>query len=367
MLPTSPGAVTAGRPDDPEPPRRSLELPFATIGKVIFVGFLLWAFFKLSTVIMLMLVAIVLAIAFEPLVEALERLRLPRWAASTLVVFAVLAAVGGFLVLSGASLASQGRLVLTRLLEIEKDLVRRLPPYLARGVRGRGAAPDASELAGYAMAIGAAVANALLMIAIASILTLYLLIDGRRTWEWVVAYVPPRNRLRAQQTAEAARKAVRSYVAGNVATSIFASVVVFVALSLLHVPAALLLALLAGVCDFVPVLGFAVSAIPAILLALTVSTGTGIAAAAVYLAYHLAENYFIGPKVYGGQLRLSNLAVLLAFAAGAELWGVVGALLALPVAAMYPVVEEIWLGKYLGRHAVETHKRLDREAEEEAS
>jgi hypothetical protein len=53
------------------------------------------------------------------------------------------------------------------------------------------------------------------------------------------------------------------------------------------VPAALLLALLAGVCDFVPVLGFVVSSIPAILLALTVSTGTAIATAAVYLGYHL--------------------------------------------------------------------------------
>ena len=133
---------------------------------------------------------------------------------------------------------------------------------------------------------------------------------------------------------------------------------VFVALSLLHVPAALLLALLAGVCDFVPVLGFVVSSVPAILLALTVSTGTAIATAAVYLGYHLAENYAIGPLVYGGQLRLSNLAVLLAFAVGAELGGVVGALLALPVAAMYPVVEDIWLGKYLGRDAVGAHKRL---------
>jgi len=57
--------------------------------------------------------------------------------------------------------------------------------------------------------------------------------------------------------------------------------------------------------------------------------------------------------VYGGQLRLSNLAVLLAFAVGAELFGILGALLALPVAAMYPCVEDVWLRDYLGRDAVE--------------
>jgi predicted PurR-regulated permease PerM len=350
---------------DPEPPRRALEIPFATIGKILLVAFVLWAIFKLSTLITLMLVAVVLAIAFEPLVEMLERVRLPRWAASLVVVLTVLAVVVAFLIISGASLASQGRVVGQRLLAIEKDLVERLPPYLGGIVtRGKTTTPDASDLAGYAVVIGGAVANALLVTAIASILTLYLLIDGRRTWEWVVAYVPARNRARAHATAEAGRRAVRRYVLGNVTTSVFATMVVFVALWLLHVPAALLLALLAGVCDFVPVLGFAVSSVPAVLLALTVSAGTAIAVAAVYIGYHLAENYFIGPRVYGGQLRLSNLAVLLAFAVGAELGGVVGALLALPVAAMYPVVEEIWLGKYLGRDAVETHKRLDREAAE---
>jgi putative heme transporter len=354
--------TTALPPDDSEPPRRALEIPFSTIGKLLLVAFVLWAIVKLSTIITLMLVAIVLAIAFEPLVEALERIRLPRWLASLLVVLTMLGAVIGFLVISGTSLASQGSVVAQRLLAIEKDVVRRLPPYLSRIVtRGNAATPDASAVAGYAVFVGGLVANALLVTAIASILTLYLLIDGRRTWEWVVAYVPPRNRARAQATAEAGRHAVRRYVLGNITTSIFATVVVFIALWLLHVPAALLLALLAGVCDFVPVLGFAVSSVPAILLALTVSSGTGIAVVVVYLGYHLAENYVIGPRVYGGQLRLSNLAVLLAFAVGAELGGIVGALLALPVAAMYPVIEDIWLGKYLGRHAVETHKRLEQE------
>ena len=290
----------------------------------------------------MMLVAIVLAIAFEPLVEVLQRLRLPRWAASVLVVLTVIATIVFFLIVSGASLASQARVVGQRLIAIEKDLVQRLPPYLGRIVtRDSATTTNASDVAGYAVTIGSAIVNALLVTVIASILTLYLLIDGRRTWEWVVAYVPARNRARVQATAEAGRLAVRRYVIGNVATSVFAAVVVFVALWLLHVPAALLLSLLAGVCDFIPVLGFAVSSVPAVLLALTVSGGTAFAVTAVYVGYHLAENYFIGPRVYGGQLRLSNLAVLLAFAVGAELGGIVGALLALPVAAMYPVVEEM--------------------------
>ena len=87
---------------------------------------------------------------------------------------------------------------------------------------------------------------------------------------------------------------------------------------MLKVPAALLLAVLAGVFDFVPVLGFICSSVPAVVLALTVSPGVALIVAGLYVGYHLIENYYIGPKVFGGRLRLSHLAVILAFAVGAE-------------------------------------------------
>jgi len=122
-----------------------------------------------------------------------------------------------------------------------------------------------------------------------------------------------------------------------------------------------LLALLAGVFDFVPVLGFILSSVPAVVLGLGVSPLVGLVVAGLYVLYHLIENYYLGPKVYGGKLRLSHLAVILAFAVGAEVGGIIGAILALPVAAMYPVIEGIWLKDYLGRDAVETHRRIERQ------
>ena len=63
----------------------------------------------------------------------------------------------------------------------------------------------------------------------------------------------------------------------------------------------------------------------------------------VFLFYDFLENYFIAPRVYGERLDLSKLAVLLAFAIGAELGGVVGAILALPVAAVFPTIDRLWL------------------------
>jgi predicted PurR-regulated permease PerM len=343
-------------------PNRSLHLPVSTIIKVLLTLFAVWAIYKLGTVIALVLVAVVLAISLEPTVVWLERRRVPRWVGSMLVVLTILAALIVFFAITGSSLATQGQQVTGRLATAQEDLAKHTPPPFDRIVReGKAPAPDASALAGYAVRLGSILTSAVLGAAVAFILTIYFLIEGRRTWAWLVAYVPRRNRARVQETADAACRAVLHYVAGNVATSIFAGATVLIVLTILHVPAALLLALLAGVCDFVPVLGFIVSAVPAVLLALTVSPTTAVIVAAAYIGYHMAENYFIGPKVYGGKLRLSNLAVLLAFAVGAELFGIIGALLALPIAAMYPCVEDIWLRDYLGREAVEAHRRIERQ------
>jgi predicted PurR-regulated permease PerM len=259
---------------------------------------------------------------------------------------------------------TQARQLTDRLGSVQRDLIDRLPPVFARAVKSTHIPTDPSAIAGYAIRLGGVLVNAVLGSVVAFILTIYFLIEGRRTWQWLVAYAPRRNRQRVEETADAACAAVLHYVVGNVATSIFAGVTVLIALSLLHVPAALLLAVLAGVCDFVPVLGFIVSAVPAVLLALTVSPATAVIVAVVYASYHMAENYLIGPLVYGGQLRLSNLVVLLAFAVGAELFGIIGALLALPVAAMYPCVEDIWLRDYLARDAVDTHRRIERQSGE---
>ncbi len=352
------------RPDElhDEPAARSLHLPVSTIAKVLLTLLAVWAIYKLGTVIALILIAVVLAISLEPMVAWLEGRRMPRWVGSTLVVFTIVGVLIAFFVVCGSSLVTQGRQVAGRVATAQQDLAQHVPPPFDRIVReGKGTVPDATALAGYAVRFGSLLTSALLGAAIAFILTIYFLIEGRRTWAWLVAYVPRHNRPRVQETADAACRAVLHYVAGNVATSVFAGTTVLVVLTILHVPAALLLALLAAVCDFVPVLGFIVSAVPAVLLALTVSPPTAVIVAAAYVGYHLAENYFIGPKVYGGQLRLSNLAVLLAFAVGAELFGIIGALLALPVAAMYPCVEDIWLREYLGRDAVETHRRIERQ------
>ena len=183
---------------------------------------------------------------------------------------------------------------------------------------------------------GRALLDGVAGIGVALVVTVYLLMDGRRTYHWLVAFVPAASRPRVHETAECARAVIASYIRGNILTSLLAAIITWIALAAMQVPAALVLALLAGILDLVPVIGFFLSAAPAILLGLSVSPVVGLGVALFYVLYNLVENYYIQPAVYGKELRLSDLAVIAAFLVGATLGGVLGAVMALPIAAMYP-------------------------------
>ena len=129
---------------------------------------------------------------------------------------------------------------------------------------------------------------------------------------------------------------------GQAITSLLFGVIAFATLTLVGVPQPLLLAVLAGLLDAVPIAGILVATVPAVLLALTVSWPAATIVFAVYIAYQQIENYLVVPRIYRGTLKISSFAVLIAVLVGAKLLGIVGVLLALPVAAAVPVVERVW-------------------------
>ena len=344
--------------------RLALDIPWRTLFKLIAAVALVWVWLQIYQLVLLVVVAVLLAVTLDPVVSWVQRRGLPRWGAATLVGVVLLVLIGGFLMLTWSSLSDQAHELGGRLPQFERQITAKLPPVVrnAIGMKGEGAGGVESVAMPYALRFVRALVSAVVVFALAFILMIYLLIEGSRTCAWAVAFVPKSRRGKVEQTLAESKDVIFGYVAGNIATSVFAAVFVLTALSILKVPAALLLAVLAGVCDFVPVLGFIVSSVPAVLLAVTVSPRTALVVAICYLAYHLAENYIIAPRVYGDRLKLSNVAVVLAFAIGAELAGVVGALIALPLAAVYPAVERIWLREKLGDELVREHRAIERKS-----
>jgi predicted PurR-regulated permease PerM len=156
---------------------------------------------------------------------------------------------------------------------------------------------------------------------------------------------------------------VHAYVRGQVTTCLLFFGFSAAVLGAMRVPAVLPLALLAGICDVVPVVGIIVATVPAVLLALTVSPSAASIVLLSYGLYHLLETYYVVPRFYGSSLRLSTLAVLLALIVGGTLQGVIGSVLVLPLVAAYPIVERVWLKDYLAREVLADHTALARAAE----
>jgi predicted PurR-regulated permease PerM len=190
------------------------------------------------------------------------------------------------------------------------------------------------------------------------VLSLYLLLDGRRVVAWLLAYVPRPHRRRMALMVPEVSAVVMAYTLGQLITSLLFAAFTFVLLTSLGVPAALPLALLAGACDVIPLVGILIATAPATILALTVSPATSLLVLGVYLGYHLLESYLLVPRLYGDRLQLSTLAVLIALIVGGTLYGIVGALLVLPLVAAYPVIERHWLSDYLGPEVLADHVAL---------
>jgi predicted PurR-regulated permease PerM len=241
-------------------------------------------------------------------------------------------------------------------------------PILRRAVSEIFALPSSPEVAAKLkrpLALGTVALSGLVSMFLTLIVTIYLLLDGKRLYAWLIAYIPRAHRDRMAVTAEEVSEVIYAYVRGQVLTSVLFSVFTGIVLYAFHVPAAIPLAVLAGLCDVIPVVGIIIATVPAVLLAITVSPTAAGAVFALYMLYHLVESYLIVPKIYGNRLRLSTLAVLLALLAGSTLQGVIGAVLVLPLVAAYPIIERLWLGRYLGSEVIKDHRALDKSTDDE--
>ena len=336
--------------------RRNLfDVSWRAIAKVLIAAALVWSWFQLWHFVMVIVVAIIMAVALDPAVRWLEHKRLNRGVSSVAVVLLLTVVLAAMLAASWVTLRDQSQLILQRLTESATQLRASFPPIQhvlpAGGQNGDG-------INTYAVALGRSAATAVGMIVLALALTVYFLIDWKPTLEWILAFVPERHRVKTRRTLDEARDIVFRYAAGNALSSAITGVVTYIVLASLGVPAALMLALISGLLNFIPVIGFILSSVLAAVLAATVSTNVLLMVIAFYLVFNVIESYFISPKIFGYEMELSNLAVIVAVIVGAELGGVMGGILALPLAAIYPTIERIWLRERLSADTVEIHKRL---------
>jgi predicted PurR-regulated permease PerM len=347
----------------PKTERMEVRVATSTILKLLLTAVLVWAGITLWPELVLLFVAMILAIALEPAVNWLSNHGVSRGTGVAILSVLLLLALTAIAVFVLPPLFDQVHDMMGKLPEVQQQIREEITPTepaLKKWFEGLLALPSSSSLLHMdrLVRVGEATVTGVFTVAIALVLTIYLILDGRRVYAWLLAYVPREHRAKMSETVPEVSSVVRAYVGGQLITSLLFSVFVVILLSVFNVPAVVPLALFAGICDVVPMIGIVIAIAPAALLALTTSKLAAIVVPLAYLGYHLIETYFIAPRVYGNKLRLSTLTVLLALLLGGSLFGLIGAILILPVVAAYPVVERIWLKDYLGTHVIADHGAL---------
>src|SRR4051812_25959671 len=345
-----PGGVTATEPVDkpPETAARRVEVTVsirALLMLLAFAAVVALALLSLGTMISILLAA-VLAFGLDPIVVALVRRGWKRGPAA-LTVFSAL-------------FVSVFALVLVTAGPVWDEIVQLVPPLPAywdqltskswfqdlistanadqkiRELLGQLAAglPDAANAL---LGLAGGVFGSVLSLVTLTFLALFLLMERPMITDWIFGFTRPQDETRWRPVLEDSIRAISSSLIGNVAISIVAGTVAWVSAVLLDLPFPLVLAVITGLLDLIPQVGATIAAVILTAVALTVGTTEAIIMVIVQLVYQQLENYVVYPIVYRRAVELTGFTTIVSVLIAGALLGVVGAILAVPFAAVIKV------------------------------
>lgn len=297
------------------------------------------------SVIIMVVVAMFLAVGLNPAVEALQRRGLSRrWSITS-----VFAAVIVVFVLFGLAVVPPVSQQLADFVAAVPGYVRELTshPTLRRLDADYQILPQLAtfvtstlgpSLATGVVGAGLVVLDGVFTTVTLLVLMLYFLGSLHTIKTYLLKLVPASRRERTGAIAEEILSGIGGYVAGNVLISVIAGVVTWVFLSIVGVEYALALALVVALTDLIPLVGATIGAVIVTGVALLGSVPAGIACAIFFVIYQQIENYVIYPRVMKRSVDVTPAVTVIAALVGGALLGIVGALLAIPVAAAIALI-----------------------------
>ena len=344
----------------------------AVLGIAALVGLGLILVYLAWQVLTWILVAVILACALNPAVEALERRGIARGYAAGIVFLLALLFITGV-----------GFLIVPPLITQVNDFVDTVPDLVDDLTKGRGPlgwlqddyqivdrvreaieAQGAGGVLGFSLPVldlVRSVVTAVVAVITIVFLTFFMLLEGPRTVRGGLDLLAPRSRVRYERVGFDIYKTISGYVTGNLLISLVAGVTSAAVLFGVGSEFAIALGLLVAILDLIPLAG---ATLAAIIVSTVVLIESGWLRAVIvigfFLAYQQLENHVLQPLVYGRTVQLSPLTVLLAVLIGAQLAGVLGALMAIPVAGSLLAIARELL-RYRRTAAIETPPGVDLE------
>lgn len=325
----------------------TISISTSTIIKVVFVIGALFFLWMIRDILAIVFVAIILAALIDPLADWFEKHRIPR-ALSVIVIYVLLIALVGLVLF----------LLIPPIVEEFGQLAQNFGGYwesvtaglkdfkvfsidqgfsssLEAGVQSIG--DNFSSAIGKIFGtitglIGGVIATILVLV-----ITFYMVVEEETARRAYRSLAPPKYQPYISQLTGRMKKKIGGWLRGEIILALIVGTLVFIALKILGVNYALLLAIFAGMAEFVPYLGPVLGGIPAVFIAFAQSPIKALLVLAVFVLIQQLENHLIYPKVMQKAVGLNPVVSIIALLIGAKIGGVVGALLAIPVATVINV------------------------------
>jgi predicted PurR-regulated permease PerM len=306
---------------------------------LIFIGLMVVAFLavrELWPVILLVLVSAILMLGLLPYVDSMVRQGLPRPAAVILLLIAFVVALIGLFSLMVPAMVEEFDQVRDNLPESAREIEELLDRFgieVELQERARNINWDELISGRVAFDYGQRILTLTISIITIVVITAYLLADTPRLGNFISQFIPDDRKEDADLLFRALTRVVGGYLRGQAITSLCIGIFTFVLLRFVGVPNALAFAVLAGFADVIPLIGALIAIVPPVAAALQESATQALIVLIALVGYQQFEDRLLVPRVYGRTLNLPPVIVLIAVLAGAELLGITGVLLALPLTA----------------------------------
>jgi predicted PurR-regulated permease PerM len=292
------------------------------------------------SVLVLVGLALFLAAGLDPAVTWLTNHGLRRWQAVLVTLVVLAGMVAGFLAAAIPPLAAQTTALVNELpkylhtLQDHNSQIGKLDAQYHLQDRIRNLLQTkGGSLVGGVLGAGEVVLSTFSSIVIVAVLAVYFLADMPRVKLLAYRLAPHSRRARVILIGDEIFAKVGGFVLGNFVTSVIAGLGTYIWLVIFGVPYPVLLSLLVAFLDLIPVIGSTIGGAIVTLVALTVSLPVAIATLGFYIAYRLAEDYLVVPRVMGKTVQVPGAVSVVAVLIGGALMGIVGALVAIPAAA----------------------------------
>jgi predicted PurR-regulated permease PerM len=344
------GAESSSRAGDIDRPEVELSVSIRTILLVAGAVAVAWALVSIADVLLVILVSVFSVAVLSPVATAMERrLRWSRALCSTVLVLGIVIVIGAVVLVLVQAVSDAVRGFSEDLPQIV-DEVRQseLGDFINRGGDSLDTLRDHADditrgvgkVSGGVADVGVSAFGAVTLFFSVLFLTLFGLIDEPRLRDWIGSLLYRDKRERYTRVTDRIVNTTSRYMLGNLAISVICGTVYGVTAVILDVPYPLALALIAGILDLIPTIGATIAGIIIAIVALSVGVEALIAFAIVMAVYQQIENYVLQPTIIGKAARLSGFTVLVSVLAFGALFGLIGAVIGVPIAAGLQILAE---------------------------